>query len=358
MDSDTSSSDEELLDLVLHNHRRPKNEGYLEVTVSLYNNKEFVEHFRISREIAQDIASRFEESEFFKDQTGGNGKLSAYDQTLIFLWFAGHATSSFRDVGDRFDITISCLFYVLRRMIYFLSGISATVIKWPSDVEKVNIESHFREKGFPGVIGAIDGSHIKIDKPKVDPDSYLNRKHFHSIQMQAVCDHDLMIRDIFIGYPGSVHDSRVFRNSPLCAELADRCHDFYLLGDSGYPCLRNLLTPFKDRGNLTAIEANYNLKLSANRYVIEHCFGLLKQKWRQLYHIKLKKINDIVHFIRACCVLHNLSITDDFPDDIQPNLENPPLPPINEEDDVDDHNVNRDAADHRNFVARQVLTLR
>lgn len=176
--------------------------------------------------------------------------------------------------------------------------------------------------------------------------------------MQAVCDHEMMIRDVFIGYPGSVHDSRVFRNSPLCTEIVNRCHDFHLLGDSGYPCMVNLLTPFKDRGNLTAIQSNFNSKLSTNRYVIEHCFGLLKQKWRQLYHIRLRKINDIVHFIRACCVLHNLAIKDEFVDNIQPNnMDNPLILPINDEEDEDNQNINRDAVDHRNFIARQLLRL-
>lgn len=57
---DSDSSGDELLDLVLHNdHQRPKNEGYLERTVPLYNNAEFFEHFRVSREVAQNIAMRF-----------------------------------------------------------------------------------------------------------------------------------------------------------------------------------------------------------------------------------------------------------------------------------------------------------
>lgn len=50
--------------------------------------------------------------------------------------------------------------------------------------------------------------------------------------------------------------------------------------------------------------------LSKNRYIIEHCFSILKQKFRQLYHIKLKNVADVVHFIRACAVLHNLSINE------------------------------------------------
>lgn len=173
-------------------------------------------------------------------------------------------------------------------------------------------------------------------------------------QVQAVCDHELAIRDIFIGYPGSVHDSRVFRNSPLCATLEDKCQNYYILGDSGYPCMRHLLTPYKDRGNLTQIEKNYNLKLSSSRCVIEHCFGLLKQKWRQLYHIKLRKIQNIVHFIRACCVLHNLALKDEFPADAFDELPNQAFGPFAHED-ADDENFNRDASEHRNFIARQIL---
>lgn len=60
---------------------------------------------------------------------------------------------------------------------------SPQIIKWPTPEEQVNIEEHFESNGFPGVIGVIDGTHIKIDKPSQDPDSYLNRKHFYSIQV-------------------------------------------------------------------------------------------------------------------------------------------------------------------------------
>lgn len=123
-----------------------------------------------------------------------------------------------------------------------------------------------------------------------------------------VCDHKRSIRDIFVGYPGSVHDSRVLRSSPLYSTLPEKCGNLYILGDSGYPCLKNLLTPFKDNGHLSRRQRNYNYLLSTNRYVIEHCFGIMKQKFRQLYHVKMKDIQFIVHFIRACAVLHNLSL--------------------------------------------------
>ena len=43
----------------------------------------------------------------------------------------------------------------------------------------------FNEKHFPGVIGFIDGTHIAIRRPVNNPNSYYNRKDFHSIILQG-----------------------------------------------------------------------------------------------------------------------------------------------------------------------------
>ncbi|CAH2014663.1 unnamed protein product [Acanthoscelides obtectus] len=195
------------------------------------------------------------------------------------------------------------------RLTSFLSDLSPHTIKWPTEDEKGIIENHFNMNGFPNVIRAIDGTHIKIDKPQNDPDSYINRKGYYSVQMQAVCDHTYKILDVFIGYPGSVHDSRVYRNSPLKNTLQAECGGYFILGDSGYPLETNLFTPYRDRGNLTTRQINYNVKVSKNQHVIEHCFGMLKQKFRQLYHLKIRTI---VPMIRAACVLHNIALEDNF----------------------------------------------
>lgn len=69
--------------------------------------------------------------------------------------------------------------------------------------------------GFPQAAGAIDGSHIPIIRPEESASDYYNRKGYYSIIMQAVVDHRGLFMDICIGWPGKVHDARVFVNSSL-----------------------------------------------------------------------------------------------------------------------------------------------
>jgi len=115
-------------------------------------------------------------------------------------------------------------------------------------VEREETMTYFlEEKGFPGVIGnvfifqcfvfcltcftyyilfflgAIDGSHVRIDKPVEDADSYINRKQYFSIHVQGTANHKLKFMDVFIGYPGSVHDARVLKNSTIYNDLHELC---------------------------------------------------------------------------------------------------------------------------------------
>ncbi|KAJ8970710.1 hypothetical protein NQ314_001057 [Rhamnusium bicolor] len=132
---------------------------------------------------------------------------------------------------------------------------SKSVITWPNDEEKLEILTDFENIGFKDVLGIIDGTHVRIDTPWEDPESLYNRKNL--VHVQALCDSKRKIRDVFIGFPGSVHDGRVFRNSTLCNTLEEKCGEKYILGDSAYPCLRN----YKNRRPLTPMEVNFNKKV-------------------------------------------------------------------------------------------------
>ncbi|XP_052065809.1 putative nuclease HARBI1 [Mytilus californianus] len=62
--------------------------------------------------------------------------------------------------------------------------------------EKKIKAGNFRIGGFPNVIGAIDGTHVRIQAPTTDEASYVNRKGYHIINVQAVCDADGMFTKV------------------------------------------------------------------------------------------------------------------------------------------------------------------
>ena len=48
----------------------------------------------------------------------------------------------------------------------------------------------FQQANFPNVLGCIEGTHVRIQRPSEDEGSYINRKSYPSINVQAVCDHE------------------------------------------------------------------------------------------------------------------------------------------------------------------------
>jgi hypothetical protein len=65
------------------------------------------------------------------------------------------------------------------------------------------ILNYFFFIGMPGVVGAIDGTHIAIPGPTQHQENYINRKGFHSIVAQVVCDHEMRFISVSAGWPGS-----------------------------------------------------------------------------------------------------------------------------------------------------------
>ncbi|KAL1488476.1 hypothetical protein ABEB36_014945 [Hypothenemus hampei] len=194
------------------------------------------------------------------------------------------------------------------------------IIKWPTIENAANIiQGFFEISQFPGVIGAIDGCHIRIMKPLDHPNSYINRKGFPSILLQAVCDHRKLFMDVYTGVPGSVHDARLFRMSDLSERIENNLISFpddsHLIGDLAYVLSEKLIVGFKDNGRLTNEQKNFNNKLSRTRVVIEHAFAWLKGRFRRLKFVETVRADFIVVIIMACCIMHNICILqDDLPD--------------------------------------------
>lgn len=118
--------------------------------------------------------------------------LSAKEQILITLRFV--ASGSFLEViGDTFgSYDKSTVSRVVRRVTQALAAKVNDFIKFPATrAERDEIkQGMFRIGGFPCTIGCIDGTHVRIKSPSQNEPDYVNRKGFHSINVQAICNHE------------------------------------------------------------------------------------------------------------------------------------------------------------------------
>ncbi|XP_056437328.1 uncharacterized protein LOC130374536 [Gadus chalcogrammus] len=168
-------------------------------------------------------------------------------ETLVFLFWLASGTS-YRVVSRVFGMPRSTVHRIVHRVTEEVVAIRHKVIHLPKTPEDlVAVTNGFaglaRHRAFGKAAGAIDGCHVRI-KPPSGPDGhcYRNRKLFSSIILQAVCDHQGRFLDTYVGWPGSVHDSRVLRHSPLYRSLYPPPGHF-ILADGGYPLPPTPTTP-------------------------------------------------------------------------------------------------------------------
>ncbi|XP_062523298.1 uncharacterized protein LOC134197960 [Corticium candelabrum] len=173
--------------------------------------------------------------------------------------------------------------------------------------------------GFPQAAGAIDGTHIPIIRPDNSASDYYNRKGYYSIIMQGLVDFRGHFLDVNIGWPGKVHDARVFLNSNLYQKATAGTLfpawtrnmfgvqvPLVILGDPAYPSLPWLIKPFRENEHTSKEQKHFNYCQSRARMVVENTFGRLKGRWRCLLKRLDLKLENVGNVVAACVVLHNL----------------------------------------------------
>ena len=235
-------------------------------------------------------------------------------EVLVFLFWRACGTS-YRVVSEAFDIPRTTCHDLVHRVSKGIQQIFRQQIHFPSRDELPEIGAGFQQlagsPAFGNVAGAIDGCHVRIVPPGAFAADYFNRKLFHSIQFQAICDHKGRFLDVHVGFPGSVHDARVLKSSPFYVHQLYPPPGWCLLGDGGYPCLAQpirLLTPYREPVR-NAVQGRYNAKMSRARCVVERAFGVLKTRWRSIFLKALEvKVEFVSEVIIDCLFLHNLCI--------------------------------------------------
>lgn len=182
-------------------------------------------------------------------------------------------------------------------------------LPWPTNNNTHYHVNYFRRKyHLENILGIVDGTHIPILSPSSDPyeAAYVNRKHFHSFNVQVVCGADYKILHADISNVGSTHDARVWGESEIPALIQEA--NLSLIGDSAYPCRWYLLTPYDAhmRNNLDVRQQTFQRRLLAARQNIEQTIGIVKQRFRILLRPARYSLAKVPNVVLACCVLHNM----------------------------------------------------
>uniref|UniRef100_A0A6P7GN86 Nuclease HARBI1 n=1 Tax=Diabrotica virgifera virgifera TaxID=50390 RepID=A0A6P7GN86_DIAVI len=203
-------------------------------------------------------------------------------------------------------------------------------------------------RGFPRVIGCIDGSHIKITSPGGnDAEIYRNRKGYFSINIQAVCSADGLFQSITARWPGSAHDQTILNNTVVKQRFMRG--DFangVLLGDGGYTCTNYLLTPLRDPQ--TEAERRYNQAHIGTRVKVEQLFGVWKRRFPIMAYGCRLSLTTVLPIIVATACLHNVAVRQGKP---QP----PANDDIGEYIGMDDNNYNVPAGNRNSDHVRRLF---
>ncbi|XP_041930273.1 protein ANTAGONIST OF LIKE HETEROCHROMATIN PROTEIN 1 [Alosa sapidissima] len=220
-----------------------------------------------------------------------------------------------------FGVGISTVCIVVREVSAILKMALCHFVSMPSGARLQETIDGFAERGYPMCAGAIDGTHIPIIAPRNDPNSYYNRKGWHSVVLQAVIDHNCCFTDLYVGWPGRTHDARILANSPIFIKAEQDGYLFpceasqtvgdveipvHIIGDPAYPLRKWLMKGFTNHHALDQQQRKFNYRLSSARMVVENAFGRLKGRWRCLskrLDVATASVSDVV---LACCVLHNI----------------------------------------------------
>ena len=344
----------------------PRIENYMGLTRQFWD-EDFRRQFRIRPRTFNLLVRYVSQIPGIIKPHGGKGRppVSMDKQLLLTLKYLG-TQETYHVLAEKFNLSPSTCSDIVKRICIALCQVQGNIISWPSDAARSwKIQQDFHQLcGLYGIIGAIDGSHVEIKPPGEDEQSYYNRKKRHSVVLQGVCDGRGAFTDVYAGWPGSCHDTRVLRNSPLFQRATNNHHamfvgNTFIIGDPAYAPTTWLAPTLKPTAQTTALKKKYSTVIAKARVVIENAFCHLKVRWRRLKYIDAD-IENIPNLIVAACVLHNICILEreaidclDNGDDDQDHGED--SDDDSDSDDDGDGNLAHNGAPHPAQVGGQQL---
>lgn len=162
------------------------------------------------------------------------------------------------------------------------------------------------------MVGAIDGLAITITAPTRKETSHQlayrsGSKMKYCLNMQAICDADLIFEAVTCMHAGSTNDVDAFNTSALKALCESLPFPYHYCGDGAYCDTEQMMTPYAGTAlHLIAPEKDsFNFWHSQVRITIERCFGVFVRRWGILWKPMAYRIAFVCKVVHACARLHN-----------------------------------------------------
>lgn len=173
---------------------------------------------------------------------------------------------------------------------------------------------------FPNCLGAIDGKHVRIRKPKMSGSLFHNYKNYFSVVLLAIVDANYKFIYIDVGAFGKDSDSTIFQKSNFYRKLENNSLNipkaqplpgtesprmpYTFVGDEAFSLSQHVMRPYS--GKVLSDEKRiFNYRLSRARRNVESAFGILSNKWKIFQKAINVNLDLVVILIKTCCALHN-----------------------------------------------------
>ncbi|XP_075711692.1 uncharacterized protein LOC142748488 [Rhinoderma darwinii] len=247
--------------------------------------------------------------------------ISPEERLIVTLRFLATG-NSFASLHFEFLLGCSTISQIIRLTCEVIwQRLRAAVMPQPKAEDWLRIaEGFYQSAQFPNCVGALDGKHIRVQKPPHSGCLYFNYKQYFSVVLLALADSDYRFVIVDIGAYGSSSDAGIFRASKMGERLQSNQlalpeprqlpgstgppAPFVIVADEGFGLSLHVLRPFPQRG-LDERRHVFNYRLTRSRRYVECAFGILSSKWRVFQSPLQMDPQNVMLVIQTSVILHN-----------------------------------------------------
>lgn len=106
-----------------------------------------------------------------------------WHQLAVFLRHFGNVSQHHINTARDCGVSQGSVYLYIDRVITALQSLGSKCVRWPDGDTREDVKMAYADVGFPGCLGAIDGSLIRLATvPEENPIVYYCRKKFYGVR--------------------------------------------------------------------------------------------------------------------------------------------------------------------------------